>query len=275
MTDENGPFSSQEPTNADQTATPQDATQKTSAEQAPASYPPTVAAYTPHQAQPDYPPNYAQPGYPPTVAAYPPNYVQPGYPQGMYQQPSYPLPLQPGQAGLAVPPRKRRTGLWILLTIVVVLLLGGGTALAIIATQRPTNTPTQALQQFCDGYKTLNAQKVYDTLSNASKSNNSLAQLQQSFDELKKLTSFAKFTACTVSNVQQSGSTATGTITLTITVSFGGSSSTTPTAMSMGLVLENNTWKVDATKMNSNSTIPGSTLPPNFLTPTVPGSSNQ
>lgn len=213
-----------------------------------------------------YAPNYAQPGYPPTVA-----YAQPGYPQGIYQQPS--MPLQAEQTGLPVPPRKRRTSLWIVLIIVVVLLLGGGTALAIVASQRPTNTPTQALQQFCDGYKALDAQKVYDTLSKDSKSGTSLAQLQQSFDQLKNLGSLVKITDCKVSNVQENGSSATGTITIAETVTLGDFSSSVSTPMSINLVLENTTWKVDTTKMNSHLTEP--TFPPNFLTPTVPGSSNQ
>ncbi|HEY3993008.1 MAG TPA: hypothetical protein VGM01_09040, partial [Ktedonobacteraceae bacterium] len=100
-------------------------------------------------------------GYPPTVA-YPPQYAQPGYPPSMYQQPpSGSLPLQPGQPGLSAPARKRHTWMWVLLVIVVGFLLSGGVAIAIVANLGPSNTPTQTLQQYCNGYMTANAQEVY------------------------------------------------------------------------------------------------------------------
>lgn len=226
------------------------------AQQSPEGYP-SAGAYVP---------DYAQAGYPSVGAN-----AQPGYSQALYLQPSVPLPLQPGQPGLTVPPRKRRIGLWVALIIALLVVLGGGAALALAAAQRPTNTPTQVLEQFCHGYKTLNAQEVYDTLSTASKGGTSLAQLQRSFDELRSLSSFVKISDCKVSNIHENGSTATGTITLLDTISFGDITSTTSVPMSMGLVLENNTWKVDITKMDSNLTMPT----PTFLTPTVPGSSNQ
>lgn len=209
-----------------------------------------------------YEPTYVPAGYPATVA-----YGQPGYPQDMYQQPS--MPLQPGQTAFAPAQKKRRTGLWVALIIVIVLLLGSGTAFAFVASQQPTNTPTLALQQFCNGYKALDAQKVYDTLSSTSKSHTTLAQLQQSFNAVKGL-SFVKFSACTVSNVQQKDTTASGTITITITVSLGSISSSSAVPIPMQLVLENHTWKVDSTTMETPATMP--TFPPDFLTPTVQGS---
>ena len=144
-----------------------------------------------------------------------PQYAQPGYPQDIYQQPSGSLPLQPGQPGLAVPPRKRCTWLWVALVIVVGFLVSGGVAFAIVANLGPGNTPTQALQHYCDGYMTANAQEVYDTLSTASKAKNGLADIQESVDQLKNFSGLAKLTACTVSDVQQSSSGATGTVTLT------------------------------------------------------------
>lgn len=207
----------------------------------------------------------------PAANPYALNYAQPGYPQGVYQQPSIPLPLQPGQPGLYAPPRKRRTGLWISLIVLALFLLGGGTALAVVVSQRPTNTPTQALQQFCDGYKTLDARKVYDTLSTTSRANTSLSQIQQAFDELKGLGGMVKITDCKVSNVHENGSTATGTITITDTASFGGISASASVQISTGLVLENHTWKVDTTKANSQFTFPTPTIQNIFPTPTVSG----
>lgn len=204
---------------------------------------------------------YSQPGAPEII------FTQPGYPQ--YTSPLAPGQFQPGQPFMVTPPKRRKTGLWVALIIVAILLLGGGTAFAVVASQRPTNTPTQALQTFCHGYKTLNAQEVYGTLTRASQSATSVTQIQQSFDELRKLSSFIQITDCTVSNVQQKSATATGLITFTESVSFDGTSTPVAVPLSMALALENNTWKIDTSQMNSNLT------GPNFPTPTVPGASNQ
>lgn len=220
------------------------------------------------------------PAIPPTMPAQnlPPNpSYQPATPEIIFTQPGYPQhtsqlapgQFQPGLPITAMPPKKRRTGLWVALIIIVALLLGSGTALAIVASQRPTNTPTQALQTFCHSYKTLNAQELYSILSSASQKGTSLAQIRQSFDELRRLSNFARISDCTVSNVQQKDATATGLVTLTESISFDGSSTSVAVPLSMALVLENNTWKVDTSQMNSNLT------GPNFLTPTVPGASNQ
>lgn len=206
-------------------------------------------------------------GYPPTVA-YTPQYAQPGYPPSMYQQPPFgSLPLQPGQPGLSAPTRKRHTWLWVLLVIVVGSLLSGGVAIAIVANLGPSNTPTQALQQYCNGYMTANAQEVYDTLSTPSKAKNSLADIQESIDQLKNFSRLAKLTACTVSDVQQNNSGATGTITLTEKVVFGNVLVSVP--ISMGLVLENNTWKIDVSQTHSNFLIPTPTVPSDVSTPTT------
>ncbi len=224
--------------------------------------PPTQAINPPVYASPDTIPAELAGDNPP-----PAYYAQPGE----YQSPGMLIGEAP------VPPEKRRTVLWVVLILVAIFLVGGGTALALVASQRITNTPTQALQQFCDGYTTLNAQETYDILSQSSQAQTSVSQIQASFNELKKLESFAKFSGCTASNVKQNGSTATGTMTLTVSVSFGTISSTSSVSLPVPLVLENNTWKVDMSKMASNfNSMQGiPTLPPTFLTPTVSGSTNQ
>lgn len=276
MAEESGMFSSGEQAGADQTEIRQTAAEQPGSANLPAdsSATPTIAdqptgAMPPIQAAPAQAtlpaaPSGAQPGYPLTEA-YPSYYAQPGYSQSMYQQAPNALPLQPGQPGLTAPPRKRRTWLWTALIIVVAFLLSGGVALAVVATLGPTNTPTQALQQYCDGYLTTNAQEVYNALSKASQEKNSLADIQQSVDQLKNLSGLAKMTDCKVSNVQQNGSNATGTITITEKISFGNLSVSVP--LSMGLVLENNTWKIDIFQMHSNFFLPTPTVSPDFSTP--------
>jgi hypothetical protein len=208
-------------------------------------------------ARDSYAPYSAQPGMP--------YLAQPGAPYPA--QPGMPYPAQPG-----APVKRRRTLLWVAVAILVVLLIGGGTAFAIVASQRPTNTPTQVLQQFCHGFTTYNAQEIYDTYSAASKSVTSVSQIQQSLDLLKSMSDLVKISACTVGNVQQNGSTATGNITLTETMSLLGSTTNTPYTLKAALILENNAWKIDAAGMTTPAipTMPAfPTFPPNLLTPTT------
>jgi hypothetical protein len=281
MADEDTLFSGKEPADTDQTEIRQPGVEEQSttsippielpaqasvADEATVFIPPDPMA--PAQATLSSVPLGAQmpPGYSPTVA-YSPNYAQPGYPQSMYQQPGMPALAQPGQPGQPVAPKKRRVGLWVLLGIIVALLLGSGTALAIVANLGPTDTPTQVLQEYCDGYMKANAQEVYNTLSSTSQSKNSLADIQQSVDALKNLSGLAKLTACKVSEVQQNGSNASGTITLTENVSFGNISLSVPIAM--GLVLENNAWKIDVFQTHSNFLFPTPASSPGIVTPTA------
>ncbi len=217
--------------------------------------PPAPYAIPPIGAQP-------QPGDPAVFSAQGAYPAQPLPVQGAYAQ--YPdLTPQPGMPypGAPVPvAKKRRPLLWVIIVIVVVLLVGGGTVFAIVARNTPTNTPTQALQQFCHGYQTLNAHEVYGTLSTKARANASEAQLQQAFDLLKSMSNLVKISGCTVGSIQQNGSTATSTITITATVSLLGTSTSSSNSLPMSLVLENNTWKIDTT----------STAAPNFTAPTFP-----
>jgi hypothetical protein len=173
----------------------------------------------------------------------------------------------PAQPGMPIPPAAGRHNplLWVVLVVVLVLLVGGGVTFALIANRAPTNTPTQVLQQFCDGFKTYDAQKIYNTFSAAQQAKTSVADIQQSLDQLKDLSSFAKITACTVSDVHQNGSTASGTVTITETISLLGTSTSMPIPMSLTLILENNAWKID------NAVTPNSPLPTVPAIPTVTG----
>lgn len=188
-------------------------------------------------------------------------------------QPGLPGQFYPGQP--VAPIKRHRPVVWIVLAIVVVLLVGGGTAFAIVANMGPKNTPTQVLQQFCDGLKTLNAQEIYDSFSAASKANTSVSQIQQSLDLLKNLNSSVSMKLdCKVGNVQQNGSTATGVVTMIVSASVEGFSMSPSFTMSMQLMLENNLWKIDASSTSMPDfdfpTMPAMpTFPPGFLTPTT------
>jgi len=202
-----------------------------------------------------------QPGDP-TVYAAPSYAAQPGQPQpaqGMYTQYASIPPSQPGQpyAGQPGVPvvKRRRPLLWVAIIVIVLLVIGGGTAFAIVS-NLPTNTPTQALQQFCHGMTTLNAQEVYGTFSTASRQKESLVQVKESFALIEDFNGTVKFSKCTVDDIQENGSTATGQVDLTTVVSLLGLSSSSTTHMPMQLVLENKTWKIDFTEGQNNITIP-------------------
>lgn len=188
------------------------------------------------QYPPQMPPfNAPQPGYPP---------VQPGaYPTGGYA--SY--PVQSGY-GAVPPPRKSGAGLWIAIVIVVLLLLaGGGAAYFVFSGQ---SSPMATLQRYCDGNKNRNAQEIYDTFSTSMQQQHSLATLQRAAAPQNSTTSAQsislKVDDCTVSNVQQTGSTATGTIMTTVTMTGPSSPQTATVPMPAKLVQENGQWKIDS-----------------------------
>jgi len=209
------------------------------------NYEPTVAAAPPPVQMPysqpsaQTPPVYgaydasAQPSYTPPPPAYP----QPAYPQPAYPQPAYP---QPGSFQPGYPARKKsRAGLWIgLVVLLLILIVGGG---AVFAYTQLRSTPQKTLAAYCDGWKTSNAQEIYNQLDAANQAKLSVSDIQRTLDGLKQVGSV---TDCTVSNVQQTGSTATGVVTLA--VNSGRSASETDT-----LIQENGTWKIDSSKLNS------------------------
>lgn len=230
----------------------------------------------------------------PTQQVAPPTFTQPaqGYgqavplgnaPQTVYQAPVQAVPpphfsdvanvyaqssnvLQPGQPGAFPPPRKHRRAAWLVaILLFALLLISGGVAFAIV--QANASTPTRTLLKFCDGLKKQDVQEVYDTYSSEARGRTSLADLQQSFSTLKELLHL-QFRACTVSNVQENGATATGQITLTTQATLLGVTTSVNSTTTVDLVLENGTWKVNA---SSTTTVPNLTVPtfPPFPTPTT------
>jgi hypothetical protein len=210
------------------------------------NYEPTVAASTPNYeptvaaAPPPVQPLYQQP--PSTYGSYdapvppPPVYPQPAYPQPAYPQPAYPQPGGFGQPGYPAP-RKSRAGLWVGLVILLLIIIGGG---GVLAYMQLRSTPQKTLTAYCDGWKTGNAQEIYNQLDAAERAKGTVADIQSVLNTLKQA---GGVTDCTVSNVQQTGSTATGVVTLS--AGNGRSASETDT-----LIQENGTWKIDSTKLN-------------------------
>ena len=187
----------------------------------------------------------ANPAYQPTIAVTPPSFQdynqvpQQAYPQQGYSQQPYGAPADqfgfPNYAAApAQPQRKSRPGLWIAL-IVIVLLVAGGVGGYVYLNR---STPTKTLQDFCSALKNNDPQGAFNQLSTHTQSQTTEQRFAQGIQQLNNPV-LGGIKDCTVSNVQENGSTATGTITL----SFNNVNRTVN--LDNNLINENGTWKVD------------------------------
>src|SRR5712692_10046912 len=152
------------------------------------------------------------------------------------QQPYAPAPGQvgfPGYPATAVQPQKKsRLGLWIALIVIVLLVAAGGVGGYVYLNR---STPEKTLTTYCNALQSGDYQTAYNQLSSSSTSGlteSQFAQLSQTV-----FAAVGGLKSCTVSNVQENGSTATGTITAT----FGnGKTQSSP----ISLVNQNGTWKL-------------------------------
>lgn len=229
------------------------------------NYPPTVSGandanpYGYNQDAPAYPQpapfpqqgyqqptSYPQQGYPGQTPNYP-NYDSPP------QQP-YAPPVQLGQYGQTAqtditapgrpiqPARKSHLGLWITLIILLLVIIGAAAGAYYYVNR---STPTKTLQAYCDAIKTNNASEAYNQLSTQAQSQTTPQRFTTSFNDAERLLNLpivGGISDCTVSKVQENGSSATGTI--VITVKNGGRSISTDGS----LVNENGTWKINSVK---------------------------
>jgi hypothetical protein len=208
-------------------------------------YEPTVAAAPPEAQVPYQQPLPAYESYeapaPPPYTPPPPVYPQPAYPQPVYPQPAYPQTAYPQPGGFApagyAAPRKSRAGLWIGLVVLLLLLVGGG---AFLAYTQLRSTPQKTLAAYCEGWKTNNAQEIYNQLDTSQRARATVSEIQRVLDSVRQT---GGVTDCTVSNVQQNGPTATGVVTLS--AGSGRTASETDT-----LIQENGAWKIDSSKLN-------------------------
>lgn len=187
----------------------------------------------------------ANPAYQPTIAVTPPSfqdynqvpqqsYPQPPYPQQPYASPADQAGLPNYAAAPTQPQRKSRLGLWIGL-IVIVLLVAGGVGGYVYLNR---STPTKTLQNFCSAFKNNDPQGAFNQLSTREQSQTTEQRVGQGIQQFNNpLVGGIK--DCTVSNVQENGSTASGTMTFTF------NKVNTPVNLDSNLVNENGTWKVD------------------------------
>ncbi len=198
---------------------------------------PAQPPYTPPPAYPQAPPAFQQPqpAYPQPQGAYPQAQpfpqAQPAYPQQGYPQQGY--PQQPGFGQPGMPLRKKsRAGLWIAIVVILVLVGGGGGFYYF----QIRSTPQKTLAAYCDGFKTNNAQEIYDTGSAKDQAQTSVSKIQTGLKALTLLT--GGITSCTFDNVQENGSNATASLTVT--------ASHLPPAppATVHLINENGQWKI-------------------------------
>ncbi len=186
------------------------------------AYEQTVIGYNPvpqapQQAYPQQPPDYQ-------------GYIPPA------QQPYAPAPGQvgfPGYPATAVQPQKKsRPGLWIALIVIVLLVAAGGVGGYVYLNR---STPEKTLTTYCNALQSGDYQTAYNQLSSSSTSGlteSQFAQLSQTV-----FAAVGGLKSCTVSNVQENGSTATGTATVTL---GNGKTQSSP----VSLVNQNGTWKL-------------------------------
>jgi len=220
---------------------------------APAAYPPNynpdAPAYPPPANYPQQgfqqpPANYPQQGYPPSPPDYP-NYGTP--PQQPYAPPVQPGQFdQPGRSGITAPgrpvqpPRKSRLGLWIALIVLAFVIIAGAVGAYLYVNR---STPNKTLTAYCNAIKNGDAQGAYNQLSTRAKSKTSVAQISQALQIINSPL-LGGIKDCTVSNVQENGSTATATVTITPNK---GKALNAPAK----LLDENGTWKIDNTTQSS------------------------
>lgn len=211
---------------------------------APGFQEPVPPAYSNYQQPTPAAPNYPQvdqPGYNQAPPAYPtPPYSQ--YPQ------QAPWPAAPGQFGApaVAQPRKRRTGLVI---GVIVLLVVIGAAIGVFAYVN-RSTPEKTLQAFCTALKSNDEHGAYSQFGTSITSRESEQQYAPQFANFENALNSPQVGGlkdCTVSNVQENGSTATGTITLSLNRGSGA----LPVNYTLGN--ENGTWKLETATLPSQS----------------------
>jgi len=186
------------------------------------AYEPTVISQVAQQPYPQQPPDYQ--GYIPPA--------QQPYAEGQVGFPNY--------AGTAVQPQKRsRLGLWIAL-VVIALLVGAGGVGGYVYLNR--STPTKTLQTFCNALKASppDYPTAYNQFSVHQRAQRSEQAFASSLGPAFSNPILGGLKDCTVSNVQETGSTATGLVTL----SFNRVSQTL--VFNFNLVNESDGWKIDS-----------------------------
>jgi predicted PurR-regulated permease PerM len=140
----------------------------------------------------------------------------------------------PGIPGAGIPPaRQSRRTLWIVLGIVGGVVIIGIILFVVVAAN--ASNPTKTLQAYCNALKSNDYQTAYDQFSKSLQDQFTEAQYAQSAQSTDS--QVGGINNCTVSNVNESGSSASGTITF-----FAGNGNSGDAHIT--LTNENNSWKI-------------------------------
>jgi len=161
------------------------------------------------------------------------------------------LPDSLQQPDLQQKAQKRRRTWWIIAAVVLLLVLtAGSVGFFVILPAMQKSSLAMTLQTYCDAYKNLDGNKLESTFSAHFKSlpvkeNGSEGNYLYEYLQIKGFG--ASFTSCTVSDIQQNGSTATAIVTISLQGGATQQGYAAPdqvlTATSrVSLILENGLW---------------------------------
>lgn len=168
-------------------------------------------------------------------------------------QPASVLPDSFQQPGVQQKAQKRRRMWWIIAAgaLLLVLIVGGPGFFVVLPTTQKSSLE-RTLQTYCDAYKHIDDKELESTFSAHFKT------VKENASEGAYLYIFlqtrlgASFTSCTVSDIQQHGSTATATVTILLQGGITDQGFQDPGMVSIStqrisLILENGlwTWKVN------------------------------
>jgi hypothetical protein len=158
---------------------------------------------------------------------------------------------QPGQPDAQQPAKKRQRMWWIVdagVLLLVLIMTGSGFFVVLPTIQKSSLERT--LQTYCDAYKRLDEKELESTFSARFKAlpvNENGSEGDYLYEYLQIKVFGASFTSCTVSDIQQNGSTATATVTLVLQGGATQQGYQAPNLVStstkkISLLLENGLW---------------------------------
>lgn len=150
---------------------------------------------------------------------------------------------QPGQTGSQQPAKKILRKWWIITAVVLILvLIAGSLGFFAILPAIQESSLERTLQTYCDAYKNLDEKELESTFSARFKTQPKKSEGDYAYEYIQIKGFGASFTSCTVSNIQQNGSTATATVTILLQGSQDPQGSSAISTEKVSLILENGLW---------------------------------
>lgn len=166
-------------------------------------------------------------------------------------QPASVLPDSFQQPGAQQKAQKRQRMWWIVAAgVLLLVLIGGGSGFFVVLPTIQKSSLERTLQSYCDAYKKLDEKELESTFSAHFKTlpvKENGSEGDYLFEYLQIKGFGASFTSCTVSDIQQNGSTATATVTIVLQGGATQQGYQDPSLVStstekVSLILENGLW---------------------------------